>query len=289
MSNSLGTDLNPIHKPRLGLALSGGGARGLAHIGVLKILAREGIPINCLSGTSMGGVIAAGYAAGMSPTDMEREAIATTRLRKLIRLADPGIPDPGLLRGQRLLEYFESLLGKRTFAELEYPLALVAVDMIARQEVVLSEGTVSLALRATTAIPGLISPMETDGMQLVDGGLLDNLPVDAVRNLGAEVVIAVDLRPDPDEPSGRRIDDYRWLPGSLTRTMVLLYETISLLMEEAQKEKRQQNPPDVLIRPNIPPGVNVLMGYGRAPEIINSGELAAEAALPEILRLLQLR
>jgi NTE family protein len=95
MSNSLGTDLNPIHKPRLGLALSGGGARGLAHIGVLKILAREGIPINCLSGTSMGGVIAAGYAAGMSPMDMEREAIATTRLRKLIRLADPGIPDPG--------------------------------------------------------------------------------------------------------------------------------------------------------------------------------------------------
>ncbi len=289
MSNSLGTDLNPIHKPRLGLALSGGGARGLAHIGVLKILAREGIPINCLSGTSMGGVIAAGYAAGMSPTDMEREAIATTRLRKLIRLADPGIPDPGLLRGQRLLEYFESLLGKRTFADLEYPLALVAVDMIARQEVVLCEGTVSLALRATTAIPGLISPVETDGMQLVDGGLLDNLPVDAVRNLGAEVVIAVDLRPDPDEPSGRRIDDYRWLPGSLTRTMVLLYETISLLMEEAQKEKRQQNPPDVLIRPNIPPGVNVLMGYGRAPEIINSGELAAEAALPEILRLLHLR
>ncbi len=71
--------------------------------------------------------------------------------------------------------------------------------------------------------------------------------------------------------------------------MVLLYETISLLMEEAQKEKRQQNPPDVLIRPNIPPGVNVLMGYGRAPEIINSGELAAEAALPEILRLLHLR
>jgi NTE family protein len=183
MSNSLGTDLNPIHKPRLGLALSGGGARGLAHIGVLKILAREGIPIDCLSGTSMGGVIAAGYAAGMSPMDMEREAIATTRLRKLIRLADPGIPDPGLLRGQRLLEYFESLLGKRTFAELEYPLALVAVDMIARQEVVLSEGTVSLALRATTAIPGLISPVETDGMQLVDGGLLDNLPVDAVRNL----------------------------------------------------------------------------------------------------------
>jgi NTE family protein len=187
------------------------------------------------------------------------------------------------------LEYFESLLGKRTFAELEYPLALVAVDMIARQEVVLYEGTVSLALRATTAIPGLFSPVETDGKQLVDGGLLDNLPVDAVRNLGAEVVIAVDLRPDPDEPSGRRIDDYRWLPGSLTRTMVLLYETISLLMEEAQKEKRQQNPPDVLIRPNIPPGVNVLMGYGRAPEIINSGELAAEAALPEILRLLQLR
>lgn len=289
MSNSLGKDENPRYEPRLGLALSGGGARGLAHIGVLKILTREGIPINCLSGTSMGGVIAAGYAAGMSPADMEREAIAITRLRKFIRLADPGMPDPGLLRGQRLLDYFESFLGKRTFADLEYPLALVAVDMVARQEVILSEGTVSLALRATTAIPGFFSPVETDGKQLVDGGLLDNLPVDAVRNLGAEVVIAVDLKPDPDEPSGRRISDYRWLPGSLAQTVAVLEETISLLMEAAQKEKRQQNPPDVSIHPNIPPGVNVLMGYGRAPEIISCGELAAESALPEILHLLHLR
>lgn len=124
-------------RPRVGLALSGGGARGLAHIGVLRVLEREGIPVDYLAGTSMGGVIAAGYAAGMSPDDLEQEALNVTRTRRLLRLIDPVLPNGGLIRGQRLLAYFEQHIGRRTFSDLRLPLALVAVDLNTQREVVL--------------------------------------------------------------------------------------------------------------------------------------------------------
>jgi len=269
-------------RPRIGVALSGGGARGLAHIGVLKVLDREHIPIDCLAGTSMGGIIAAGYAAGMSPTDLEEEAIATSQVRQLLRLVDPGLPNAGLLHGKRLLAYFERHLGQRTFAELELPLALVAVDLNTRREVALNEGSVALALRATTAVPGIFTPVEIDGQELVDGGLLDNLPVDAVQNLGAEIVIAVDVRLDPSEPYSGLIGEHRWLPEGLVRTINILDKTIISLTAAAQEKKNEQHPADVLIHPRIPSGVNILMGYGRAGELITIGERATEAALLEI-------
>ena len=271
-----------LHRPSIGLALSGGGARGLAHIGVLKVLEREGIPVDCLAGTSMGGVIAAGYASGMSPQELEREAMAKTRLRQLLHLADPRLPNAGLLRGQRLLEYFESQVGKRTFADLERPLALAAVDLNAGREVVLCEGSVALALRATTAVPGLIMPVELNGQRLVDGGVLNNLPVDAAKQLGADVVVAVNVEPDPQRGSGGWVGEYRWLPEGLSRTLTVLDEAARLMLATIQENRLNQHPPDVLIHPHLPSGVNLLVGYSRVAELIATGERAAEEALPDI-------
>ncbi len=279
----------PHRKPSVGICLGGGGARGLAHIGVLKALSQNGIQVDCLAGTSMGGIIAAGYAYGMSPAELEQEATATTRLRKMLRLADPGLPDMGLLRGKRLLHYFESQLEQRTFAELDLPLALVAVDLNSRREIILREGPVALALRATTAVPGLFTPLELDGRRLVDGGLLNNLPVDAARQLGADVVIAVDVEPGPDEQPGGWIGGYHWIPEGLTRTLSILEESIGLVASVIQDDKLRQYPPDVLIRPRIPSGVNILMGYGRVAELVAVGECAAEEALPKIKCLLRQR
>ena len=176
-------------RPTVGLVLSGGGARGLAHIGVLRILEREGIPVDYLAGTSMGGVIAAGYAAGMSSYDLERESLAITQKRHLLRLADPGLPDGGLIRGERVLTFFKQEFGEKTFSELNLPLAVVAVDLVSCQEVVLREGPVALALRATSSLPGVFKPVEMNGYRLVDGGVLNNLPVDVVSQMGAEVII----------------------------------------------------------------------------------------------------
>ncbi|MBE9507712.1 MAG: patatin-like phospholipase family protein, partial [Chloroflexi bacterium] len=108
---------------KVGLALSGGGARGLAHIGVLKILEQEGVPIHFLAGTSMGGVIAAGYAAGLSPDFMEQEALRMSSLRRLLALADPSLPQRGFFEGRRVREYLVGHLGNRTFDDLRLPLA----------------------------------------------------------------------------------------------------------------------------------------------------------------------
>lgn len=271
--------------PKIGLALSGGGARGLAHIGVIKVLERRGIPVQFLAGTSMGGVIAAGYAAGMDAAHLEQEARDFTRPRQLLRLVDAKFPDQGLLRGNRLQDYFETRLGNRTFSDLDRVLALVAVDLNSRQEVVMCDGPLHVALRATTAVPGLFAPVEVGSRRLVDGGLLNNLPVDAVRKLGAEFVIAIDVEPNPEGNFSDFSEKYAntgWLPDGLARTLATVEESVTLLMSKAVEARLQQYPPDLLIRPAIPAGVSMLSGYTRIDELIHAGERAATVALAEL-------
>jgi len=267
---------------KIGLALSGGGPRGLSHIGVLKVLEREGIPVDVLAGTSMGGVIAAGYAAGLSPEDIEREAMSTARLRRLLRLIDPGLPEAGLLRGQRIQSYFEELLGPLTFSDLRTPLALVAVDLNTQQEVILTEGSLSLAIRATISVPGIFMPVEFDGQRLVDGGVLDNLPVAATQHLGADITIAVDVESDPSRGQEDRHNEYGLLPNGLASTLAIVDEVSQLMMRTIKENNLSRNPPNVLIRPIPPKGVNLFAGYGRVRELIQIGEQAAEEALPAI-------
>ncbi|RLF31312.1 MAG: hypothetical protein DRN07_07465, partial [Thermoplasmata archaeon] len=156
----------------MGLALSGGGARGLAHIGVLKVLEREDIPVDFLAGTSMGGIIAAAYAAGLSIEYIEKEALRMGRLRNLITLMDRSLPRLGLFEGQKVQEYLAGHLGDITFDELKIPLALVAVDLETGEEVVLRKGRVVDAVRATISLPGVFAPYRLDGRLLVDGGVL---------------------------------------------------------------------------------------------------------------------
>ncbi len=269
-------------KPRLGLALSGGGARGLAHIGVLGVLERERISIDCLAGTSMGGVIAAGYACGLSSAELQNRATESSRLRRLLRLVDPALPDAGLMRGQRLETFFKEILGDITFADLSIPLALVAVDLNSSQEVILRDGPLALALRATTAVPGFFCPVQIEGKRLVDGGLLNNLPVDAVKNLGADIIIAVDVDRDSQQNTGQPAIEYRWVPDGLARTFVVLDEASRLMMRAIKEVKLQQCPPQVLIHPCLPAGINLILGYGRVGELVEAGVRAAEEALPQI-------
>ena len=270
------------HRPSVGVALGGGGARGIAHIGVLRVLEREGIPVDCLAGTSIGGIVAAGYASGMTPDQLEDEAKKTTTMRRMLQLADPGPLKHGLLRGKRLQAYFDERMGHKTFNDLVIPLAIVCVDLNARQEAVITEGSLSLAVRATISVPGLFMPVEHRDQRLVDGGLLNNVPVSAVRQLGADVVIAVDVEPDPQDPTHARFTSNRWMPEGLTRTFATMDEAISLLLAKVQENYLQQFPPDVVIRPEIPAGINVLSGYNRVVELIRAGEHCAQAALPEL-------
>ena len=272
------------HKPRIGLALGGGGARGLAHIGVLKVLEREGIAIDLLSGTSMGGLISAGYAVGMSASDLEQEALQMASVRRLLALVDRSLPRRGLFQCQRVMDYLTLHLGDHTFDDLRIPLALVAVDVNTRQEVILRQGRIVDAVRASISIPGLFAPVERGDQLLVDGGVLNNLPVDVVRSMGADVVIAVDVHSDDTPINISKLHQHRYLPNGLMETFNVLWRCLDMMKVEIGQYKLTQVPPDVLIHPSIPADITTLIGFLNAAEIIAAGEKAAQAILPEMLR-----
>jgi len=278
----------PPRTRKVGLALSGGGARGMAHIGVLKVLEREHIPVDLVAGTSMGGVIAALYAAGMPARQIEEEAQRMSNPRQLIALVDRTLPRRGLLQGQRIMDYLAHWLKGLTFDQLRVPLGLVAVDLNGQQKVVFQEGPVLDAVRATIALPGLFAPLERDGQLLVDGGLMDNLPVDVVRQMGADVVIAVDIATDQQAVTCfiEELRHRRFIPDGLVDLVDVLWRSLGLLTDEINRRVQEEAPPDLLIRPALPPGITVLTGFTRAAEAIAAGEKAASEALPQIQALL---
>jgi NTE family protein len=269
---------------KVGLALSGGGARGLAHIGALKVLEREGIPIDLLAGTSMGGVIAAVYAAGLSPEFLEQEALRLAKARNLLSLVDLSLPRRGLFEGQKIVSYLSKHLGERTFEDLRIPLKLMAVDLNSGQKVVLSEGRVVDAVRATIALPGVFRPVERDEQLLVDGGLLDNIPADVVRQMGADFVIAVDVMTGSSTLSAltQALRERRYLPSGLASTFEVMARSLDVMMTEINLRCLSRANPNVIIRPDIPPDVSVLLGFPRAADIIPLGEEATREALPRI-------
>lgn len=273
---------------KIGLVLGGGGARGLAHIGVLKVLLRERIPIDVISGTSMGGIVGAMHAAGISIEQMEAEALKRGDIGQIFKLVDLRLVGSGLLGGKRIKKLLTDLLGpETTFADLQLPFAVVSVDYTSGREVVLKEGNLVDAVRATMSVPGVFEPVELNGCQLLDGGVLDNVPVGVARELGAEKIIAVDVLPNfrlnspgqepivpPLKPKG--------LPKSYRQLWHVELVMIAALTDFRLKETQ----PDVVIRPDLPVDMDLLMSFDRPREAIECGERAAEAALPHMRALL---
>lgn len=185
---------------KLGLALSGGAARGFAHVGVLQVLEEAGIPVTCIAGTSVGSLTGAVYAAGIRGQHLVDLALS-------VHWRDFGRPvwsPTGLFSFAPLESYLVRLLGDLTFAQLEMPYAAVAADALAGQTVVLTEGRVAPAVRASCSVPALVTPVIIDGRPLVDGGIVNNLPISVVRDLGADVVVAVNLHPRLPAPLADR-------------------------------------------------------------------------------------
>ncbi len=175
---------------KIGLVLGGGGSRGLAHIGILKILHRENIPINFIVGTSMGGVIGVLYALGLTPDEIINrfDIPARTPLENVKMLTSRA-------RQRNWRKRLFSLIGEKTFADLQLPVFLMTVDMISGKEVVLKEGPLLPALLATSAVPGVFPPVDINGQQLADGGVIDSLATYVAVEQGAEHIIAVDVHP----------------------------------------------------------------------------------------------
>ena len=282
------------HAQKVGVALSGGAARGLAHIGVLRVLEDAGVPVDLITGTSMGSVLGGLYAVGYTAAQLD--TIATTEDWTRL-LSDPvdrrdlpvdrkatedhylvtlpihrgGIQLPqGVVAGQRISQLFTGLTwsahGIRDFRELPIPFAAVATDLETSRAVVLDHGFLPDAMRASMALPSVFSPVVLHDTVLIDGGVIRNLPAQDARALGADVLICSDVT-DPLEPR-----------DSIVSFVDVLVQSVSFRVWDSEAEQRRKC--DVVIIPDVREFST--FGFDRAHEVIARGEAAARAALPDI-------
>ncbi|WP_281687181.1 patatin-like phospholipase family protein [Pseudomonas citronellolis] len=277
------------HPPKIGLVLSGGAARGLAHIGVLKALDEQGIHIDAIAGTSMGAVVGGLYAAGYTPKELERIALGLD-WQQALSDSPPRVDVPfrrkqddrdflvkqklsfrddgslglplGAIQGQNLTMLLESLLvhtsGTRDFDKLAIPFRAVATDIATGEKVVFDRGHLPQAIRASMSIPAVFAPVEVDGKLLVDGGMVDNIPVDVARRMGVDVVIVVDI--------GNPLLERK----QLTTVVDMLNQSVTLMTRKnSEAQLATLKPDDVLIQPPLSGYSST--DFGRVPQLIDAG------------------
>ncbi len=183
--------------PKVGLALGSGAARGLAHIGVLKVLEENKIPIDFIAGTSMGALIGATYAAGLDIEQIE-EIACNTDWKLTARLFLPTLPRSGFVEGKRIKDFLKTLIGDSNIDTLKVPFAVVATDLLTGEEIVIHKGSLVEAVRASISIPVIFTPVRHQNRFLVDGGLVNPVPTSVAAEMGADVIIAVNVIPSVD-------------------------------------------------------------------------------------------
>ncbi|MDY0087511.1 MAG: patatin-like phospholipase family protein [Coriobacteriia bacterium] len=256
-----------LRRPKLGYALSGGAVRGAAHLGFLSVFEEAGIRPDLIAGTSAGAIVGAGYAAGLSVEQMSERVEAST-WRQVT--GSPRVPTLSVFDTTPLHKWLGGVLGDVEFEDLHVPLAAVTCNIVDGTMVVLRTGRVVDAVVASSAIPGLFAPLERDGMFLVDGGVVNNLPVDVAKTIGADVVIAVDVSPLREVRKPENLRD-------------VLTSTVSIMSSGRQLESRRQA--DYLVVPDT--ATFSTWDFGRVQEIIHAGRTAALTVVPEVLALLK--
>ncbi|MGB3427926.1 MAG: patatin-like phospholipase family protein [Burkholderiaceae bacterium] len=280
--------------PRIGLALSGGGARGLAHVGVLKVLEEMRVPISCVTGTSMGAIVGGTFAAGRSPGEMEKLVLAAdwdgifrdkpprdeiavkrkiddykTLFKPEFGVGKDGLSLPkGVIAGVSIESFFRVLatpaLGVDDFNQLPIPFRAMATDIETGESIVLDRGSLAQAMRASMSVPGAIAPVEIDGRLLVDGGIANNLPINEARKLCADVVIAVNISTPPMKRS------------EITSALSVVGQLVNFLGKQTVDEQlKSLGNRDVLIAPDL--GDISAGGFDRAADAIRIGEQATRA------------
>ena len=305
--------MNSRHTPVIGLALGSGSARGWAHIGVIRALQDAGIKPDVVCGSSVGAVVGAAYALGELDR-LEAWALGLTG-RSVFSFMDFKLSG-GMLKGEKVIEFFRKHLSDRNIETLDIPYAAVATALYSGSEVWLRTGSTMDAVRASMALPGLFTPAERDGRLLVDGGLVNPVPVSLARAMGADVVIAVDLNADiltrhlrPPQPAATALPAVEqaleeeasapWLRKLQDGFVSLLPETqgaqerlpsllevvmgsVNIMQVRITRSRMAGDPPEVVIAPGLS-HLGVL-DFHRAGEAIAEGRRAAEAALPQLRR-----
>lgn len=253
------------NRPRVGVALGGGFARGIAHIGVLRVLEQHHIPIDVIAGTSVGALIAATYASGTPLEEMQRQG-------SLTRFSDFGrwtVSRMGMASNERLEFFLHKFTPAKNFNEMKIPLCIVATDLMSGQSMHFTEGEIAPALRASCAYPGLFLPVEYQGRIFVDGFLTETVPAVAAKQMGAEVIISVHLEPG-------------LLDNRPRNTIEVISRSFSIAQTAAVQPWRAAT--DVLIEPNVH---HILWDeFVKTPQMVFAGEEAALAVLPRIKKLM---
>lgn len=253
----------PTRAPRLGLALGGGAARGFAHVGVIQVLEQNGIRPDLVVGTSAGSMVAAMYASGKTAAELEATALSMEEAT----LTDWSLPimGRGMLRGEALTRYVRQAVGGKLLENMSIPLGVLATDLATGQGVLFRRGDAAQAVRASSAVPGVFAPVNITGRDYVDGGLVAPVPVRYARDMGAEVVLAVDISSAPEG-------------NSAVGSVQVLLQTFAIMGQSINRHELAGA--DVVLRP-------ALVGVGSADftarlRAIEAGRAAMQAALPQL-------
>ena len=264
----LPVDPQPVYEPpRIGLALGGGFARGEAHVGVLKVIEEAGIPLHCITGVSAGAIAAAAYASGVRPDDIGRIAAAV----RFCDIARWTICRMGFMRTERMEVFLGKLLKKCRFDDMEIPLGVVATDLQNGEIITFRDkGDVLLPIRASCSYPGIFQPVAFKGRMLVDGGISVEVPAQLARAMGATHVIAVSIPMQAE-----------------TMTPNNMFEVVNRCFQIIQHHRQEvwRKHADVVIEPAV--SDNGWNAFENGRRMIEAGETAARAALPQILKILE--
>lgn len=266
-------------KKKVGLALSGGAARGIAHIGVLDVLHKEGIPIDMIAGTSAGAIVGAIYARHLE-TDNMLEFALDPSWKKASIMGDPILGRSGFLKGKKIQTLLTGFLGGEiSFSDLKIPFSAVATDIDTGEEIIINSGKVVDAIRASISLPGIFTVVSRDGRFLVDGGLTTPVPIEVVRKMGADFIIAVNVSPDV---SDRMNPAYQARIDAKKQPNLFQIITQSFYITTWSLASKSLSGADVVIEPSL---AGITFGdFKLAGKAVYHGREAAERALPEIKR-----
>ncbi len=251
---------------KIALVLGAGASKGFAHIGVLKVLESNNIPLHMIIGTSAGSFVGSFYAYGYNGFQLQKMAMSIEKGD----IIDLTIPDNGFIKGEKLEEYVNKTLKNTTIEKLRIPFYAVATDIQSGQEIVFGQGNTGSAVRASCSIPGIFRPVKIGGKMYVDGGVVSPVAVDAAKRLGADIVIAVDVTADIDTKSPEGTID------TILKSINIMYSEIA---------NNQVSKADVLIKPKV--GYIASGDFSKRHEAILDGEKAATEALPKIKAIIE--
>jgi NTE family protein len=252
-------------RPKIALVLGGGAARGFAHVGVIRALEQEKIPIDMIIGTSVGSLIGAIYASDLNSFELEWTAFTLTKDDLFDYQLFSAITGMGLAKGDKLEQFVKTHVTTANIEDLKIPYAAIATDLNRGTRVVLDRGSVARAVRASSAIPGVFNPVDYQGRLLVDGGVTDNIPISVAREKGADIVIAVDI--------SENVANF-----NITNIVDVVLQSVNIMFDENAKSRKKDA--DVLITPAV--GDVGMLDFTQKKRCMQAGIEATQKAMPQI-------